>query len=52
MRKNLQACRQVENPEALKQAECRDSGVKIEAGRKSGTERQAEHFDGIHAGPS
>src|SRR5260370_33774452 len=45
MRKNLQARRQVENSEALKQAERRHSGVKIEAGRKSGTEGQAEGVD-------
>src|SRR5258706_11113147 len=36
MRKNLQAGRQVQNAEALEQAERRDSGVKIEAGGKSG----------------
>ena len=52
MRKNLQSGRQMEHPEALEKTQRRDSGVKIEAGRKSGAEREAERFDRIHAGPS
>jgi hypothetical protein len=52
MRKNLQSGRQMEHPEALEKTQRRDSGVKIEAGRKSGAEREAKRFDGIHAGPS
>jgi len=52
MRKNLQSGRQMEHAEALEKTQRRDCGVKIEAGRKSGAEREAERFDGIHAGPS
>src|SRR6267378_7521664 len=52
MRKNLQSGRQMEHPEALEKTQRRDSGVKIEAGRKSGAEREAERFDRIHAGTS
>jgi hypothetical protein len=52
MRKNLQSGRQMEHAEALEKPKRRDSSVKIEAGRKSGAQRKAERFDGIHAGPS
>src|SRR2546427_2193355 len=52
MRENLQSSGQMKYAEALEKPKRRDSGVKIEAGRKSGTQRETERFDGIHARPS
>src|SRR5260370_829972 len=52
MRKNLQSSRQMKHAEALEQPKRGDGGVKIEARRKSGAQREAERFDGIHAAPS
>lgn len=49
MSQSLQASREAEDAEALEQAECGDSGVKIEAGGEPCTEGEAEGFDGIHA---
>ena len=42
MREDLQGSRQVDNLIALKKTESRNGGIKIEAGGKSGTEREAK----------
>ena len=48
MSQGLQSRRETEHPETLKKAKGRNGGVKIEAGRKSGAQREAERFDKIH----
>jgi hypothetical protein len=42
----------MEHAETLEKAERGDGGVEIQAGGKSGAEREAERFDGIHSGTS
>jgi hypothetical protein len=38
----------MEHAEALEESEGRDGGVEVEAGRKSGAEREAEGLQRIH----
>ena len=42
----------MEHAEALEKAESGDGGIEIEAGRKSGTEREAERVEWIHRSSS
>ncbi len=51
MGESLQSRRETEHSEALEQAECRDRGVEIEAGRESSAQSEAERFERIHARP-
>ena len=48
MPKHLQFVRQVNHAETLEEAEGGHRGIKIQAGRKSGSQNQAEGFDWIH----
>ena len=50
MADNGQRIGQMDETEALKQAKSGDRGVQVEAGRKAGTEGEAESFDGVHRG--
>jgi len=52
MRKNLQSGRQMEYAEALEKPKRGYGGIEIQSGGESSAQREAEGFDGIHAGTS
>ncbi len=52
MRETFEPRRQVDHTKTLEQAQSRDRGVKVEAGREPGAQGETEGFDGIHVGPS
>jgi hypothetical protein len=52
MRKNLQSGRQMEHAEALEKPKRGYGGIEVQSGGESSAEREAERFDGIHAGTS
>jgi len=52
MRERLEGRRKVKNAEALEEPKRGHGCIEVQSGGESGTEREPERFDGVHAGPS